>query len=103
MYTSTNDKNMKIKSKIILSIIIFFFSACTNYNVNKQILLEEKKFYSSSGFALIYDNDLYEQKIRRLLFSSLPKVKLTDLAKEFKIDKNLTPYDTAIKLSLLPL
>ena len=83
---------MKIKSKIILSIIIFFFSACTNYNVNKQILLEEKKFYSSSGFALIYDNDLYEQKIINKRLNNDQTVAFHSLLKRNTLIKITNPF-----------
>ena len=36
-------------------------SSCANYNINKSSNELEKKFYSSSGFALIYNEDLFKE------------------------------------------
>ena len=37
--------------------------SCADYKTNKGTQKEEKQYYSSSGFALIYDDDLFLQKI----------------------------------------
>jgi len=37
--------------------------SCADYKTNKGIQKEEKQYYSSSGFALIYDDELFLQKI----------------------------------------
>ena len=38
-------------------------SSCADYKTNKGSQKEEKQYYSSSGFALIYDDELFLQKI----------------------------------------
>ena len=44
---------------------IFFIAlnSCVDYKTNKGSQKEEKQYYSSSGFALIYDDELFLQKI----------------------------------------
>ena len=37
--------------------------SCADYKINKGTQKEEKQYYSSSGFALIYDDELFLQKI----------------------------------------
>ena len=37
--------------------------SCADYKTNKGTQKDEKQYYSSSGFALIYDDDLFLQKI----------------------------------------
>ena len=59
LHISGDDKVMNIKKTIFL--LIFILSSCTNYKTEKFKQTEEKIFYSSSGFALIYDHTLYEQ------------------------------------------
>ena len=54
---------MKILKKTIYLLVIFFLSSCANYKVEKSKIEIEKKYYSSGGFALIYDDDLYAQGI----------------------------------------
>lgn len=49
---------MNLIKKIILFSIILSLSACANYEMDKSKIKGEKKFYSSNGFALVYDNDL---------------------------------------------
>ena len=49
-------------NKIILSLILCtFFYSCAEYKNTKT--LPERQFYSSFGFALIYEDGFYEQKI----------------------------------------
>ena len=52
---------MNLTKKIILLSFIFIFSACANYKTDKTKQIKEKKLYSSKGFALIYDEELFEQ------------------------------------------
>ena len=40
-----------------------FLFSCAEYSVKKGDKKKERQYYSSSGFALIYDDDLYLQKI----------------------------------------
>ena len=50
-----------MKLKKLLIILIFFLSSCVEYTTKKNI--PEKKYYNSSGFALVYDLNYYKQKI----------------------------------------
>ena len=50
-----------IKIRIhILIVFIFFLNSCVG---NQTTLKKDKKFYSSSGFALIYDQNLYQSGV----------------------------------------
>ena len=51
-------------TKIILIIIcVFTLNSCADYNIKKSKEQSEKKYFSSKGFALIYNDDLYKNKI----------------------------------------
>ena len=50
-----------IRIQIIL--IVAFLSSCANYEKTKSIKEDSRVYYSSTGFALIYDTDLYKNKI----------------------------------------
>tara|TARA_B100001123_G_C15341344_1_gene1035080 strand:+ start:2581 stop:3393 length:813 start_codon:yes stop_codon:yes gene_type:complete len=63
MHFSKYDKNMNLIKKIILLTFFFILNSCANYEIDKSSNLKVKKFYSSKGFALIYNADLYEQRI----------------------------------------
>ena len=52
---------MKINKIHILFIFIFLYS-CAGYEKNKSAKEDKKIYYSSSGFALIYEDFLYEDK-----------------------------------------
>jgi len=52
---------MKINKIHILFIFIFLYS-CAGYEKNKSAKEDKKIYYSSSGFALIYEDSLYENK-----------------------------------------
>ena len=47
-------------NKIIPLLIVFNLYSCADY---KSIKLDDKKYYSSTGFVLIYEDDLYKEKI----------------------------------------
>ena len=51
-----------IKIPLILICCISLFS-CAEYNINNEIKKDEKMYFSSSGFALIYEKDLFLQKV----------------------------------------
>ena len=38
-------------------------SACANYKIDKSAQKSERKYYSSNGFALVYEDVFYEQKV----------------------------------------
>ena len=46
---------------IIFFILTFFLNSCAEYNIQKNV--PEKKYYNSTGFALIYDLKYFNQKI----------------------------------------
>ena len=50
--------------KIILSLVcIILLHSCADYNVNKSVQKKVRHYYTSSGFALIYEDNLYIQKV----------------------------------------
>ena len=50
--------------KIILTFICITASySCADYRANEEIKKEEKHYYSSIGFALIYEDELFKQKV----------------------------------------
>ena len=54
---------MKINKLFLLFFFIFNLYGCAEYKTNKINKLDKKNYFSSSGFALIYEAELYEQKI----------------------------------------
>jgi len=62
LYFSEYDKNMNLKNIVSLFILIIFLSSCADYKSIKTSKTKEKKYYSSHGFALIYDEELYKNK-----------------------------------------
>ena len=51
-------------SRIIFSLIcVITLYSCADYSVYNVNQSKEKQYYSSSGFALIYEDDLYKQKV----------------------------------------
>ena len=60
MHISQHDKNMNLSKKIFFFLSTFFLYSCADYKTTK---IGEKKYYSSTGFALIYDDSLYLNKV----------------------------------------
>ena len=54
---------MKFYNIIVINLFILFLSACADYKSVSKTGKKEKSFYSSTGFALIYNESLYEQKV----------------------------------------
>ena len=54
---------MNLLKKVVLLIFIIVLSSCAEYKIDKLSQKKEKQFYSSKGFALIYEDNLYQQKI----------------------------------------
>jgi hypothetical protein len=52
---------MKFNKIFLIFLLYLFQSACADLNTNKN--LQNKKYYSSSGFALIYSDKLFYEKI----------------------------------------
>jgi hypothetical protein len=54
---------MNLRRIILMFICFIALYSCADYKTNKGTQKEEKQYYSSSGFALIYDDELFLQKI----------------------------------------
>jgi hypothetical protein len=54
---------MNLRRIILMFICFIALYSCADYKTNKGSQKEEKQYYSSSGFALIYDDELFLQKI----------------------------------------
>ena len=54
---------MNLKKIILTSICIIATYSCANYKTNESVKKKEKVYYASSGFALIYEDELYKQKV----------------------------------------
>ena len=50
---------MNLLTNLIFLLFIFFLSGCADYKTAKTDKDEQKKFYSSNGFALVYDDNLF--------------------------------------------
>ena len=60
MYFSKYDKIMKILKFNFILFFILLLTNCATYKTEKTSKIIEKKFYSSSGFALVYDENLFK-------------------------------------------
>ena len=54
---------MKPENILVFSLFIFILSSCADYKSNTKTIKKEKSYFSSTGFALIYEDNLYKQKI----------------------------------------
>ena len=54
---------MNLNKIILLFISTYFLYSCADYQTSKKINEKEKNYYSSRGFALIYEDYLYIEKI----------------------------------------
>ena len=54
---------MNLIKKILLLIFITSLCSCVDYKINEANKKKEKKYYASSGFALIYNDNLYIEKV----------------------------------------
>ena len=54
---------MKLIKKIFVFSFLVILYSCADYSLKSQKKINEKQYYSSNGFALIYDDDLFSQKI----------------------------------------
>jgi len=52
---------MNLAKKVILLFFILLLGACANYKTDKSKEIKVRKFYSSIGFALIYNQDLFDE------------------------------------------
>ena len=54
---------MNLKRVILVLVSIAQLYACADYKTDKEIQYNERLYYSSRGFALIYEYELYKQKV----------------------------------------
>ena len=54
---------MNIKKIILAFVYINLLYSCADYSANKSVQKKVRQYYSSSGFALIYEDNLYIQKV----------------------------------------
>ena len=54
---------MNLIYKILFFLLILLTTQCADYNYVKKSQETDKKYYSSIGFALIYDDSLHNQGI----------------------------------------
>ncbi len=54
---------MSIYKLVILNILFLTLYSCADYNVSNKKPKKEKTYFSSNGFVLVYENELYEKKI----------------------------------------
>ena len=54
---------MNLKKILYLFLLCNLIFSCAEYQVQKSKKNIEKKFYSSKGFALIFSEDLYKQRV----------------------------------------
>ena len=54
---------MNLNRIILVFTCVITLYSCADYNVNKVKQSREKQYYSSKGFTLIYEDDLYKQKV----------------------------------------
>ena len=54
---------MNLTKKVILMFLALSLSACVNNEFNKSRYSKDKKFYSANGFALIYEDSLFEDGV----------------------------------------
>ena len=54
---------MKFIKIIFIIFLLIYLNACANYQTSNISKKKEKIYYSSTGFALIYNDNLYKQKI----------------------------------------
>ena len=54
---------MNLKKTILILIYTLVLNSCADYNTSKTKKKQDKLYYSSKGFALIYTNSAFEKKI----------------------------------------
>ena len=54
---------MSLKKIILAFVYIVTLYSCADYSVKKGVEKKKRQYYSSSGFALVYEDNLYLQKV----------------------------------------
>ena len=78
--------NLKKVILVILSIVQLY--ACADYKIDKEIQYNKRLYYSSSGFALIYEDELFKQKVINRKFDN----------QKIKVMHNILKKNTPIKI-----
>ena len=63
MHFSKQDKDMNLKNIILTSISVSLLLSCADYQGTESVKTKEKNYYASKGFALVYEDHLYMEKI----------------------------------------
>ena len=54
---------MSLKKIILVFSCSVLLYSCAEYSIKNNKEKEQRQYFSSTGFALVYDEDLYKQKI----------------------------------------
>ena len=79
---------MNLKKIILTFVYVTTLYSCADYGVKDGMKKKEKLYYSSSGFALIYDDNLYLQKVVNKKINN----------EEIKVMHNLLKSNTPIRI-----
>ena len=79
---------MNLKKIILIFAYVISLYSCADYNVNKVKHKKVKQYYSSSGFALIYEDNKKKKKILNKKINN----------EEIKVMHNLLKMNTAIRI-----
>ena len=79
---------MNLKKIILTFVYVTTLYSCADYSVKDNIKKKERLYYSSSGFALIYDDNLYLQKVVNKKINN----------EEIKVMHNLLKSNTPIRI-----
>ena len=63
MYVNEYDKDMSFNKLVFLISFVFFLHSCADYQAHKKSADKEKIYHSSVGFALIYEENHYLDKL----------------------------------------
>ena len=77
---------MKFNNLLIL-FLSFLLCSCAEYNVKKTDKEQKKQYYSSKGFALIYDDNFYRNKVINKK-PTKPLKKGEKIRLEFEVDES---------------
>ena len=56
---------------VFISFLFIIMYSCAEFKINTQNKTKEKIYYSSSGFALIYEEKLFQDKIIKRKFNNI--------------------------------
>ena len=56
--------NLKMHYKHIIVVLLIFLNSCVNYPIDKKIETKQRtNYFLNKGFALVYNYDLYKEKL----------------------------------------